>query len=103
MIKNFNSILKLKIESTNLKQLTLYLNKYLLKRFILLTLISLPTKIFKNTLLKSPHINKKSREQFEIKIFRKVCYIKFQKQNIKKYFYLLLKTLPATCTIRFYI
>lgn len=95
-------LLKLKIESTNLKQLTFYINKYLLKKFILLSLISLPTKIFKNTLLKSPHVNKKAREQFEIKIYRKVCFLKFQKKNIKKYFYLILKTLPATCTIRFY-
>lgn len=102
MLKNSYPLLKLKIESTNIKQLTSYLNKYILKQFFFVSLISLPTKIIKNTLLKSPHINKKSREQFELRIIKKICFLKFQTKTIKKYFYLILKTIPATCTIRFY-
>ena len=38
--------------------------------------ILLPTKIKKYTVIKSPHVNKKSREQFEMRIHKRVIYIK---------------------------
>lgn len=34
--------------------------------------IPLPTKIHKYTVLRSPHVNKKSREQFEMRIHRRI-------------------------------
>ena len=34
--------------------------------------IPLPTKIEKYTVLRSPHVDKKSREQFEIKIHKRI-------------------------------
>lgn len=37
--------------------------------------IPLPTKIEKYTLLRSPHIDKKSREQFEIRTHKRLLYI----------------------------
>ena len=38
--------------------------------------ILLPTVIRKYTVIKSPHVNKKSREQFEMRIHKRVIYIK---------------------------
>ena len=35
-------------------------------------IISLPTKKTKHTLLKSPHVNKKAREQFEVRIHKRL-------------------------------
>jgi small subunit ribosomal protein S10 len=40
-------------------------------------LIALPTKIQRYTVLRSPHIDKKSREQFEIKHFNRLLSIKY--------------------------
>ena len=37
--------------------------------------IPLPTRIEKYTVLRSPHVNKKSREQFETRTHRRVLYI----------------------------
>ena len=37
--------------------------------------IPLPTKIEKYTVLRSPHIDKKSREQFEIRTHKRLIYI----------------------------
>ena len=37
--------------------------------------IPLPTKIERYTVLRSPHVNKKSREQFEIRTHKRVIYI----------------------------
>ena len=37
--------------------------------------IPLPTRINKYTVLRSPHVNKKSREQFEIRTHKRLIYI----------------------------
>ena len=37
--------------------------------------IPLPTKIHKITVLRSPHVDKKSREQFEIRTHKRLIYI----------------------------
>ena len=37
--------------------------------------IPLPTRIERYTVLRSPHIDKKSREQFEIRTYKRVIYI----------------------------
>lgn len=38
--------------------------------------IALPTKITRYTVLRSPHVNKKSREQFEIRMHKRLLDIK---------------------------
>ncbi len=38
--------------------------------------IPMPTRIERYTVLRSPHVNKKSREQFEIRTHKRVIYIK---------------------------
>lgn len=51
--------------------------------------VSLPTKTFRYTVLRSPHVDKKSREQFELKQYSKILYLtidfatEFEKQNVK--------------------
>ena len=37
--------------------------------------IPLPTRIEKYTVLRSPHVNKKSREQFEIRTHKRLLYL----------------------------
>ena len=37
--------------------------------------VPLPTRIERYTVLRSPHIDKKSREQFEIRTYKRVIYI----------------------------
>ena len=44
--------------------------------------INLPTKIKKYTVLKSPHVNKKARDQFEIRTYK--SYFKLLKYNSKE-------------------
>jgi small subunit ribosomal protein S10 len=47
------------------------------KKVLSISTSSLPIKIKKWTVLRSPHIDKKSREQFEMREFQKVFTIKF--------------------------
>lgn len=94
--------LKIKLESTNFQQLQKYIDMYIKKYFFIYTIISLPNKIERLTILRSPHIDKKSREQYELKKYKKLCILDLQNNSIKKCFYLLLKALPATCKIKFY-
>ncbi|MGX7589405.1 30S ribosomal protein S10 [Candidatus Vidania fulgoroideorum] len=47
--------------------------------------ISLPKKIYKINLLRSPHVDKNSRDQYEIRNIKKIFYIYFlNKKNFKK-------------------
>lgn len=62
-------MLKIKINSINydaLKVYTNFLSTILKKKNIDYNITSLPKKIKKITLLKSPHVYKKAREQFQI-------------------------------------
>ena len=69
--------LQLNIRSTN-KKINIYLT-FLLSIFKKLEIkykyIKIPLLLKKITLLKSPHVNKKAREQFELKIFKKTIII----------------------------
>jgi small subunit ribosomal protein S10 len=42
---------------------------------------NLPTKVKRITLLKSPHVNKKAMEQFEVRINKKIILLKIAKEN----------------------
>jgi len=70
---------QLKIKSLSQESLNLYKEflKITLKKInINFSLFNLPTKKKRITLLKSPHVNKSSREQFEIKYFNTIIQIK---------------------------
>lgn len=43
--------------------------------------VPLPTKIRKYTVLRSPHVNKKSREQFEMRVHKRLIDIKEPSQD----------------------
>lgn len=45
-------------------------------------LLRLPTKVKKTTVLRSPHVNKKSREQFEIHTYKRLIQIKTDKNGL---------------------
>lgn len=49
-----------------------YIKKYLKQANIKYTLFALPCKTKRITLLKSPHVNKKAREQFEIRVYSNI-------------------------------
>lgn len=70
-------LLKLNIRSTN-KKINIYIT-FLLSIFKKLDIkykyIKIPLLTKKFTILKSPHVNKKAREQFELKIFKKTIII----------------------------
>lgn len=80
--------MKIKIKSINQKSLKIYLitiQKILQFLNISYNIFNLPTKHKQITLLKSPHVNKTSREQFELKTYQTVLkIIHFNKFKIFK-------------------
>jgi ribosomal protein S10 len=95
-----------------IKNLFFFINNkmsiYNLKTFFTFEIISLPKVIKKYTLIKSPHVNKKSREQFETIIYKKKLYINTNIKLTKKSTYLLficlkqfLNKLSSTSFIKF--
>jgi len=63
---------QIKVKSLNKQSALLYqtfLKSILEKRNIKFSVFNLPLKRKRITLLKSPHVNKSSREQFEIKFY----------------------------------
>lgn len=66
---------QLKIQSVNKHTLMLYLTSlqiFLKKLNINYSFVHLPIKKKRITLLKSPHVNKSAREQFEIKNYKTI-------------------------------
>lgn len=53
--------------------------------------VSLPTIKKKYTVLRSPHIDKKSREQFEWERYKKSIFLRFEEQFLLSFFVFLLK------------
>ena len=89
-----------KIKSVNKESLYLYqifLKNIFQKLQINYSLYNLPTKKKRITLLKSPHVNKTAREQFEIKNYRAVIQLNtLLKPTILKF---ILLNKPKTVTI----
>ena len=56
--------------------------KNLLNLIGLCSIVKLPVKIQKFTLLSSPHVNKKSREQFEIKTYKRLIVINVKNKDV---------------------
>ena len=70
---------QIKIKSLHKESVKLYINflqKMLRKIKVNFSIIALPEKKNRVTLLKSPHVNKSSREQFEIRYYRTLLKIK---------------------------
>ena len=63
-------------KSNNLNIYIKFLEELLKMSKICYSKISLPTRIKRITILKSPHVFKKAREQFELKIHKKNIIIK---------------------------
>ena len=77
-------MLKIKVKSINcaaLKAYLIFLSSILEKKQINYSIINLPKKIKRITLLKSPHVYKKAREQFQIVKNSKLIYIKNKINN----------------------
>ena len=69
----------------------LQINKYLQKHLDRSNQISLPSIKKKYTVLRSPHIDKKSREQFEWTRYKKSIFLQFEKSFLLSFFVFLLK------------
>jgi small subunit ribosomal protein S10 len=81
-------MVQINLKSLNKESLHLYktfLIKILEKISIDYKTFDLPTKRKRITLLKSPHVNKSAREQFELKAYKSVIYIsnKISSEKIK--------------------
>ena len=76
---------QIKIQSLNKQSTLLYqifLKKILDKTNVKYSIFNLPLKQKRITLLKSPHVNKSAREQFEIKVY---CFILQTNEKINSY------------------
>lgn len=71
-LKSFNK----KLIQNALRQLKLSLIN---ENFEILDIISLPNKIKRFCLLRSPHVDKKSREHFELRFYKSFMDIEFHK------------------------
>ena len=87
-LKSFNNLY---IEKTQTK--ILQINNYLknLPEKNMERVVSLPTCKKKYTVLRSPHIDKKSREQIEWKRYKKSIFLFFEKKKTASLFLFLLK------------
>lgn len=78
-IQNKNSKLQIKLQSVYNQPLHLYLQflkNFLGKLFSTISVFNLPTTKKRLTLLKSPHVNKKAKEQFELFYYQAIITIK---------------------------
>lgn len=80
--------IKLKsLDPISLSMYCLFLKKSILALNAKPQVFSLPVKTRRVTLLKSPHVYKSSREQFQLQIYKKTFYIRsFSFKQIIKYF-----------------
>ncbi len=74
---------------------TFYLEKNLKSTEVDFKLVRLPKKIKRLTLLKSPHVNKKARDQYEIRTYSLTFVITKQFQDISGLLKFLLSNKPA--------
>ena len=99
-MKNYKYILRLQLQSGNLKLLKAFI-LYIQKTFKIINIFNLPTQIKKLTVLKSPHGHKKSREQFQFKKHNKLITLNFvSKTEFLKLRYTLLNIIPASITLK---
>ena len=74
-----------------------FLKSFQEKKIFKIGIIFLPKKIKKYTLNRSPHVNKKSREQFETRIYKSYIYLKplipLTRKSLLVFYFFLLKRL----------
>jgi len=66
-------------------------------------IINLPTNIKKLTLIRSPHINKKSKEQFEIRKYKLMWTFFIKKKLIKSFSKIFKTNIPSGVFVKFQI
>ena len=81
-MKAQNIELRIKSVENNIKSYYNFISKILKKLNIKHSVIYLPRKIKRLTLLKSPHVNKKAREQFEIRIYKILIKLSIESQGL---------------------
>ena len=93
--KNLATNFTIQLKSIDKKSLSFYthfLKKVFYKTSVVYSHTSLPIRKKRITLLKSPHVNKKAREQFETRVFKAIINIKLfvplKKESIFIIFYL---------------
>jgi small subunit ribosomal protein S10 len=69
----------------NIKTYTNFLKTILVKLNVRYQIINLPIKTKKITLLKSPHVNKKAREQFEVNRTKTIIKIETNRKELVKF------------------
>jgi len=92
--------IRIKFTAVNYRVLntySLFLKKILNKLSISFGYIHLPTKTKRLTVLKSPHVHKKAREQFEIKTYNRLLVI--PKKITKKHLLFLFTNKPKFITL----
>jgi ribosomal protein S10 len=94
-IKTLKSMTQIKFEIKSLNKETLFHYKFfLLKLFkiqnIKISCFSLPKKAKKITVLKSPHVYKKARDQFELRQYKFVLNVHLDTFNFKTLNYIML-------------
>jgi small subunit ribosomal protein S10 len=72
-----------------LNQIILDLKKDAESNELVSNIVSLPKKKKRITLLRSPHVHKKARDQFEIQTHTKLLNLEGSKKKIKEFFHLL--------------
>jgi len=88
------TVYQLKISTNNITSLVFFealLFSYSpLKKYFKIFFIALPKKIKKFVLIKSPHVNKKSKEHFQISTYQRLFYLTchFSTKNLEKNFHL---------------
>lgn len=95
---------KIQIKLKSLDTVSLFLYCTFLKKAIFAlnansSVFSLPIKTRRVTLLKSPHVHKSSREQFQLQVYKKTFYVfSFSFKQIAKY---LIINKPANIHVSF--
>lgn len=96
------SLLNINIQSLNKESLYLYIN-FLKKNFKIFNfnfkVLNLPKKKKRITLIRSPHVNKKSREQFELITHKSTIYVKGPSSN--SYLKWLILNKPKALRVKF--
>ena len=95
------------LKSFNNTNINLFLN-FLIKKFnnylgYKFNIIRLPKTIKKYTVLRSPHINKKAREQFEMRIYTTQIVLEINKNKVNFLPIIvnkIIKTVPPAITIK---
>jgi ribosomal protein S10 len=93
-------MVQINLKSLNKESLHLYktfLIKILEKISINYKIFDLPTRRKRITLLKSPHVNKSAREQFELKAYKSVIYVSSKISSEKMKFIIINK--PKTIKV----